>query len=599
MKPLKNSIFLVSAFLITFFFGPLTLAHSPEPDSKTCQTNLKRIVKLGNLEIEEGYEKIFNRARNHQVSQSRFSLFGIFYPIRDPVRLFLRRWHNHPYTVLGIDELPFASGLIRNAFGLLSAKEKETLDPSALEKRLTDLISFANGFPSRVDELSLEAANVFLALRDLSEALYRLDSREVGITRFVSKIFFDPSTGTTRIEKIERYFGGIVALKIEVARLSQRADLIVKEAKKNAFDQALTLKNLEIYLHEFREHLTDFPKDSPVLQTEEYKKLFAQITAIEKLYENIRTLTVKEDFRPATAALQKLRWKEFWFEISSIYFKDVPHLVEKTRIKEIIEKIKEMPEEERRALNLNKVAEHLSYFRRSKWGPIIFSTLIPTAPLTWKTVYDFWFSESIARQKCAIADSEREYLECAYDFLKTKFSHRLLLSDKDLSKILTENGEVADPEIRAEIAELKRLRHEYNLEKNFMKSLEEPIKISLGEGDKLSETFREKLITTTDETWLKIALLGSELESGYLETRYLLAMKTPNIRKIVEAAIGALTDDDREKELQLLSNISLARIMAEDLRSLYKKRKSYQDTGFYYPDQFSWRRPFANDKTGR
>ena len=571
----------------------------------SCPSDLRRLTSTRIGQHRDPHEADFEEVNALLTAKNQISLFSpLRFFIRDPIRRSLRYLHNHPYTVLGINEAPYASLWARYSLGLLSPEELKKIEGDELKnlkERLQKLLTIAFAYPKDVDALSLEAANIHLASVHMALAKKNNTVRDSGIEAKVPQLFWDSKTGQLRLEEVDRYWGGGIALKIEKKELDgffnfkSRYRTLRREARDRSFEQALSLKNLEIYFHEFKRLSAGLASNHPGFESEQFKEAKAIIEQISSLFQSTITLTVKEDYRPAARSIHQLKWKEFWFELSSIYFKDIPHLVEKSKVKEILEKIKAMPEEEKRALNLDKVAIRLNHFSRSKWIPILVSGGGLGYAIPWMKIfeaaYDSWYSEEIARQECTIQETEKGYLDCAYEFLKNKFPSKLLLFDKDLSKLLTSEGEVADPEIREEIALLKKMRLEYIRELNLAKSLEEPIKIALGEGDKTSETFREKLITTTDEAWLKMALLGSETEVGYLEMRYLLAMKNEAIRKLVEVALQAPTEDERNQSLENLANISLARMMAEDLRLLYKRRKSYQETGYYFPDSYSWRRP--------
>ena len=112
--------------------------------------------------------------------QSISFLLKIFFFARDWLRYTLQRWHGHPYTIMGIDNTPFACAWGRNAFGKLSADEAETIGLKEIKTGLQKSLETVGAYANDTDARALEAANLFLLLHDLEKASRTMTPRSYG-----------------------------------------------------------------------------------------------------------------------------------------------------------------------------------------------------------------------------------------------------------------------------------------------------------------------------------------------------------------------------------------------------------------------------------
>ncbi len=501
------------------------------------------------------------------------------YKARDYLRSRLAYYRGHLYPIVSIDELPFAHAFAKGAFNKASAKELEALGPGGLDKVIEEIGSQVDrvlAYPADFKRLEAQAAEISM----------RLDAVETAIEggQYVGKTGFEidwprlvlQSNGDYKVESFRHYFANLDQLEIRFRSLNTEAKAKIEEARSRIIEQAILFKKLETYRHELLRVKSEeqIAATTPIAQ-----KFLDRLSVIYK--DDSKAQINHPDLSPPQWAWQRLRWIQLKTELASLFTKDFPHIKDNDRFKRMVELVGQLSDAEKRVLGLSRVSEVEQWYKRTRWGNLGGATLaiagggggLGAGAIQF---YRFLYHDSIQRTECVEKDSHDEFLECATAHLKDLFKGEFFLTKTDLSTVINDVGQIADPRIRAEIAMLKSMRIQFVYGRESSAGASQIARGELEASIPGTEPYRERMIHAKTAAEFERLLLSSHPQEGYLQFKYPILYSKPRINELCRAAVQSLANDEqRFLFIRRLKDLPGMSVMADDLDEILNLRKGY------------------------
>lgn len=550
-----------SLFLFLSFVGVgcTTRGASPrDPASSAptlCSENLTELVNAARVK----------RAEFRAVFTARAGVLNkILKGTRDKMRHQLQIFNNHPYPVIAMDDSPLAYGWARSAYGALTAEQEALLKKDEIWTSLREEFARLKAFPATIETLTQKAVDLTLQIGGIEAFLKKPGASFHSIQLEV------PTLVGEEIGTSVRYFGSLTKMEIELKNLKADLASLRKQGMELSVNQAIGVRRLETYRHELLGAKSEFKNAEP---PEDYRQMLADI---ESLYTDSSATLLKTEFRPSDQAWNTVKWKQWRAEIQAFFVKRLPQEKAVEKSKEIIAFIKTLNESELRALGLHDVATDVKLFGRARYVRLVGATITGagglSAPVVAIKLVKDYFSDG---QACVESKTEDEFYDCLDEYIRSEHPGKYTLKKQDLENALV-SGELIDPEILATAERMLDRRMTYFLEKNVESELSSSTRRQLARLNMLSEEFRMRLISETNEAWFKDRLLNADPKSGYLALKFPLIYRQSAVQRIVIGALEGETLERRKTLLVELETMPAAKDMRTELLDILENRDRYQ-----------------------
>jgi hypothetical protein len=552
----KSSLFLFLSFVGV---GCTTRGASPrDPASSAptlCSENLTELVNAARVK----------RAEFRAVFTARAGVLNkILKGTRDKMRHQLQIFNNHPYPVIAMDDSPLAYGWARSAYGALTAEQEALLKKDEIWTSLREEFARLKAFPATIETLTQKAVDLTLQIGGIEAFLKKPGASFHSIQLEV------PTLVGEEIGTSVRYFGSLTKMEIELKNLKADLASLRKQGMELSVNQAIGVRRLETYRHELLGAKSEFKNAEP---PEDYRQMLADI---ESLYTDSSATLLKTEFRPSDQAWNTVKWKQWRAEIQAFFVKRLPQEKAVEKSKEIIAFIKTLNESELRALGLHDVATDVKLFGRARYVRLVGATITGagglSAPVVAIKLVKDYFSDG---QACVESKTEDEFYDCLDEYIRSEHPGKYTLKKQDLENALV-SGELIDPEILATAERMLDRRMTYFLEKNVESELSSSTRRQLARLNMLSEEFRMRLISETNEAWFKDRLLNADPKSGYLALKFPLIYRQSAVQRIVIGALEGETLERRKTLLVELETMPAAKDMRTELLDILENRDRYQ-----------------------
>jgi len=219
-----------------------------------------------------------------------------------------------------------------------------------------------------------------------------------------------------------------------------------------------------------------------------------------------------------------------------------------------VDAIKNLSDEQKEALGLNKLGAYTATFRRGKWvvGAASAYTMFTQGPKPWiEYLPQFWqnyiASDDMRRRLCAVKD-EGTFADCVVTYIKEKHPVDYILQmEKGRQTLVVIDPKTKQPvmnkQIQSEFDELMKLRTEYKSYKAREMDFQAIVSGEMAKKDPTSDRWVQALVATPDKEQFKKGLIA------YFEALYPLSF-APFKDQILTAV-----DAPAEKQNDLLNQI--------------------------------------------
>ena len=483
---------------------------------------------------------------------------------RDKMRHQLQIWNNHPYPVIAMDDSPLAYGWARSAYGALTAEQETLLKKDEIWTSLREEFARLKSFPSAIETLTQKAVDLTLQIGGIEAYLKKPGASFHSIQLEV------PTLVGEEVGSSVRYFRSLSKMQIELKNL--KADLagLRKQAMDLSVNQAIGVRRHETYRHELLGAKSEFKNAEP---PDEYRQMLADI---ESLYTDPSATTLRTEFRPSDQAWNTVKWKQWRAEVQAFFVKRLPKEKAVEKSKEIMAFIKTLNESELRALGLQDVATDVKLFGRARYVRLVGATITGasglSAPVVAIKLVKDYFSDG---QSCVESGTEDEFYDCLDEYIRSEHPGKYTLKKQELENALV-SGELIDPEILATAQRMLDRRMSYFLEKNVESELSSSTRRQLARLNMLSEDFRLRLISETDEAWFKDRFLSDDPKTGYLALKFPLIYRQAAVQRILEGALRADKFAERKTLLVELETMPAAKALHAEVLDVLENRDRYQ-----------------------
>jgi hypothetical protein len=483
---------------------------------------------------------------------------------RDKMRHQLQIFNNHPYPVIAMDDSPLAYGWARSAYGALTAEQETLLRKNEIWTSLREEFARLKAFPSAIDTLTQKAVDLTLQIGGIEAYLKKPGASFQSIQLEV------PTLVGEEVGSGVRYFGSLTKMQIELKNL--KADLagLRKQAMDLSVNHAIGVRRLETYRHELLGAKSEFKNAEPPV---EYRQMLADI---ESLYTDASATTLRTEFRPSDQAWNTVKWKQWRAEVQAFFLKRLPKEKAVEKSKEIIAFIKTLDESELRALGLHDVATDVKLVGRARYVRLVGATISGagglSAPVVAIKLVKDYFSDG---QSCVESRTEDEFYDCLDEYIRSEHPGKYTLKKQELENALV-SGELIDPEILATAERMLDRRMTYFLEKNVESEVSSSTRRQLARLNMLSEEFRLRLISETDEAWFKDRFLSDDPKTGYLALKFPLIYRQFAVQRILEGSLRADKFAERKTLLVELETMPAAKALHAEVLDVLENRDRYQ-----------------------
>lgn len=472
----------------------------------------------------------------------------------------------------------------------VEARPAPVLSVEDIRTEVNELLKRVEAYPDDykrfIDETATMAAQADALEHILKNGEYPSHSIELMLP--VADVKAD---GSVVVTMQKQYFGSDVQMKLRLKEL--KSELAHRTAKKFftlntkqnlAIQQAIALKKLETYRHELIRHSTLNPgKELPA-------ELKAQFARLDALYDDAKNGKFKSDYRLPHWAWDRLRWIQLWGETRSVLEKDIPKLKDMEENSKLLAFLKELPEEDRRALGIGKLADSASILGRTKWLTVIVGAGTATTTLGTAATqgYEFFIADKRARETCAGMVNDEDFLNCLQEYVQQKFPRKAIAQIfSDRSVFVDPQGKIADEEVAEVVQDVLRRRVKFQESENFKNNAREALMKALekimAEKDPGSMAYRKKIIESENDQAFLFAMTGSDSPKiqSYLKFRF--PVDYENHQDKVKEILAMEFDSD--EQIQALEKLrEKAASLADELESILDDRQTYKDTGISVMD---------------
>lgn len=550
--------------------------------------------------------------------------------IRDGIRRQLQYWQGHEYPIVSMnDGTPIeAKVLAKSAFGETVPKPGMEPPPGSASLAIHELPVDPPvpdmGMPSGVGNYSGE--DIAGIKSSVAATLDRVENYRTEIKSFVDETasmaaeketleaYLAKSGGRRsdiRIEKVpsvkfdkdgkpeftygSRYFDSEVRLRLRIKELGQelkkrmgRSLSGASETNNRALAQAIWVKKLEAFRGELMTQQSIH--GGKALQDPETQKLFNRINALYSV-DGKGVSKLKKEFQPPLWANDRLKWAQTHGEFASFWLKYYPSVTDEVKKNKLLEFIKNMSPEERRALGVDTIADTSDLMKRTRYWRVVPAagaslTGIATGSYYYaiQPVYDLLITDARRKEECAAKGTEDEFVDCLHAYLEERFPKTYLLATQEKKNLLDGKGKINDPKIVAEIDDTVRRRNDFMHGENVTRELRDAAGAVVRDLSKGDTSVRQTIVEADSDAEFRKGILGAgpDDRTSYFAFQYPqnFAILRPKIEEVLNVPVDDL--ELRQRKLAELRRSSPS-IAAELEQMLVDRDYFKQGFGLYNP----------------
>lgn len=499
--------------------------------------------------------------------------------VRDGIRKKLQKWQSHPYPVVAMDDATpvKAHAFAKNAFGDLSEELKQAVNIDEVNAELRALLDSAREYPQRVSKLVDDAATDAAQAEILSR--FRTE-KTVGIETEVPVVRFE--NGKPTWSSRQEYWGTDVELDLSINDLrksvrdkTESSLFRTSQAEAMALDQKIALKKLETFRHQL---LREKSRHPGVEIPEETKKIFDEIDSLFKKNAKGEVTAVVSEIRPPNWTEDRIHWMQLEGEVKSLFYKQFPKMLEDAQSQKVVQYVKGLEPEERRALGLETMAEAAGILKQTKWFRVLLPTTTAGAAFPAATFVTRWLKgDEIEKEKCA-AMSGTEFDRCVTEYLQAKFPGIFLDSMLTRESLMDPKSHFKDERLAAEVADIAARADRIASQEKYHEETESVIGAATRRLMKSAPELRDEIVETKDDAVFRARLLGTK-EDG---SDSILAFDYPTELRRLRPQITAILNaepysEEQANQLNALRKTSPA--LTDTLESFIDDRERFKDGG--------------------
>jgi hypothetical protein len=400
------------------------------------------------------------------------------------------------------------------------------------------------------------------------------------------------------------YYPGLAALKAELGELRKQEAHALHDARDRSVEQALMIRRVENFLHDFHRQASLHDRHSPNLWPERYRDVVYAMSSIFR--GEAHEANVLPEFNPPEWAWNQLTWRtlsnELYFTLHRKW-----DFSKKLDLKKFSDSINTLTAEEKKALGLDKLplaaigAGKLSPFRAVLYLSMISgtaATLYAASPVQfaarWPVPLEFKAeAKELAEQRvCAVKPSQEEFESCAEGYMVAHFPGDVLRRYNLIGDIA--RGTINDaPRIKQKRDQLLKERTDFLKANAATLAFQKEFRERLNDTNPEGAAYRRTLTHEHDEDAFQKLMLDPE--SGYLALRHPVPYALDEVREASRDAVTAVTPKERTAALARLTQLPQATELAKDLRQLLAEHRE----ALIVPTVATPHRPQAPDATSR
>lgn len=476
----------------------------------------------------------------------------------------------------------------------IEARPAPVISMEEIRTEVSDLLKKVEAYPAEYKRFIDETATMSAQADALEEIIRRGDHNAHGIKLQLPAADVQ-ADGSVVMSMREEYFGTDVQMKLRLKELKEQvvnrtaAKFFTLSTNQNlTIQQAIAFKKLETFRHELMRHASLNPGKK---LTEEMEVVLNRLYA---LYADANAIKLKKDYRLPYWAWDRLRWIQLYGEVRSVVEKDIPKLRDMEQNSKVLEFLKNLPEEDKRALGLGRISESLSLWSRTNWGTVILGTgtvAAGTGTGVWQVgtaAYEYFISDGRAREACASILNDEDFINCTQEYLQLKFPKKSIAEILSHKSVFTNpEGSIADDEVAKVVKDILKRRLAFqeteNFKTNAREALQKALEEIMGEHDMSSVAYRKKMVETPNDQAFHLAIMGTDSGANtprirsYLEFRFPVHYRTYKeaVKNILQMEYNSEDQAKALNELRRRGAISLS----DEIKSLLDERQSFKENG--------------------
>ncbi len=477
----------------------------------------------------------------------------------------------------------------------IEARPAPVISIEEIRTEVSSLLKKVEAYPADYKRFIDETATMSAQADALEDIIRRGDYASSHGIKLQLPVADVQADGSVVMTMREEYFGSDVQMKLRLKELKEQvvnrtaAKFFTLNTQQNlAIQQAIAFKKLETFRHELMRHASLNPgKELP----EEMKAILARLDAF---YADANAIKLKKDYRLPYWAWDRLRWIQLYGEVRSVVEKDIPKLRDMEQNSKVLEFLKNLPEEDKRALGLGRISDSLSLWSRTNWGTVILGTgtvAAGTGTGLWQAstaAYEYFVADGRAREACASILNDEDFINCTQEYLQLKFPKKSIAEILSHKSVFTNpEGSIADDEVAKVVKDILKRRVAFqeteNFKTNAREALQKALEEIMGEHDMSSVAYRKKMVETPNDQAFQLAIMGADSGANTPRIRSYLEFRFPvHYRSNKEAVKNILqmeyNSEDQAKALEDLRRRG-AISLSDEIKSLLDERQTFKETG--------------------
>lgn len=588
------------------FFGILGFQiHQPKlirgdrsPAAATSSQNRCREALLSLMRKPKGLSPESMGQRAREALNSRKVLTPKFVQnLRNWVISFLTYRNGRHYPVVALDTTPKANFWAKRSLGLIE-DSNGGLILDEVNKEIETLLVLVKSFKSRKDAWTDEMMTLTSKYLGYEEALKSDAIHSINVP------YHQYKDALPNGEAQSIFLPTKPAVKIHRDAAIKKMKSLQRMAHEINVEQAKAVKQLETYRAELRHYMS-------INSGQDLADVSAGfLREIEELYVDA-VGGLLPAYHPPSPAWNTLRWEMWtvaWGERlrryipkNSDFLKQIDHIIS-------------MTPEERRRLGIDESiigAQNWAdsrikrWIKTVRWGNAGALSALGTGGV-WtlgsltdvvdvKELVNSMFLEKRKRYECAelLASSRMDaFYVCLDEYLRLIFPETYLLARDDLVQAVV-NGEFSDPEIEVAVNAVIQEGYKAFGANERREAITKLAVEHVSRNNILSDNFEIVLLEMEDEEFLEFVVGRKDIDfeekenvGTYVKVKFPLASANKDVRLLLRAMILSKTPQEKSKFLNTLTQMPLAKELAEEINAVLVKRSSHLGEGLTQDEAF-------------
>jgi hypothetical protein len=288
--------------------------------------------------------------------------------------------------------------------------------------------------------------------------------------------------------------------------------------------------------------------------------------------------SIRDEFQPPIWAYQKLRWMQLGIELNAWIRSDkffLQKFIPEDKWQEFLKFVDGFSASEKRVLGLTNVNEVATSWRKGRLASLIgvVTTMSGGVVAGGVQLFHWLIAEATSQTDCAQKNSDKDYENCAYLYLRGKFPNDFIDGRASFTRYFADDSTITNPELKKAVQELAQRRAQVVAERNADSQFRDQLNGQLAQATIGTAQWLDQTLYHSTPEEFRDRMLNADPQKGYLMFKYPQLYNDAAMLQKITTIIDEKDKNARKTELDELAKIPAAAALARDLTSLLKKHE--------------------------